>query len=250
MMRSRTCATLLVVGAVGILTTRTAAADCTGGDKSCPAVVSQAMASSSTRLPLILSIGVRSLSYAPSSHDRFDGNVQASPMGYAFNGDALGDAPLRAYGLEVGADYALTPLIYAGVATAWGEGTWSAQPFQADGVTVSPRATVNSHMWLTGVRAGVRLPLGPVSFRAELLGGAKWIDLQQFAGMAGGQMTADATTVSWLVEPRVSADLWVTPYLVVSAFAAMPEANAQAANGGLMLAWHWRSFDGRYSGVL
>jgi hypothetical protein len=249
MMRSRTCAAL-VVAAASILSSREAAADCAGADKSCPTTVSQAMAQSSGRFPLILSIGLRSLSYAPSSHDRFDGNVQASPMGYAFNGDALGDSALRAYGLEIGADYALTPLVYAGVATAWGEGSWTAQPFDAGGVTVSPRATVNSHMWLSGVRAGVRLPLGPVSLRAEVLGGAEWIDLQQFAGMAGGQMTADASTVSWLVEPRVSADLWVTPYLVVSAFAAMPGVNTQAANGGLMLAWHWRSFDGRYSGVL
>lgn len=249
MMRSKTCASLLVA-AVSILTTRAAAADCAGADKSCPTTVSQAMAQSSGRFPLILSLGVRSLSYAPSSHDRFDGNIQASPMGYSFSGDALGDAPLRAYGVELGADYALTPLVYAGLATAWGEGTWSAQPFESGGVAVSPRATVNSHMWLSGVRAGVRLPLGPVSLRAEVLGGAEWIDLQQFAGMAGSQMTADASTVSWLVEPRVSADLWVTPYLVVSAFGAMPGANTQAANGGLMLAWHWRSFDGRYSGVL
>ncbi|HEX8792543.1 MAG TPA: hypothetical protein VF765_16460 [Polyangiaceae bacterium] len=249
MKRSRTWAALLAATA-GILTTHVAAADCAGADKSCPTTVSQAMAQSGNRFPLILSMGVRSLSYAPSSHDRFDGNIQASPMGYSFNGDALGDAPLRAYGLELGADYALTPHIYVGLATAWGEGSWTSQGFQSGGVSISPRATVNSHMWLTGPRVGVRLPLGPVSFRAEVLGGAEWIDLQQFAGMAGSQMSADASTVSWLVEPRVSADLWVTPYLVVSAFAAMPEVDTQAANGGLMLAWHWRSFDGRYSGVL
>lgn len=249
MTRSSACAAFLVT-ATALVSTRVAAADCAGADKSCPTTVSQAMAQSGNRFPLILSVGVRSLSYAPSSHDRFDGNISSSPMGYAFNGDALGDSPLRAYGLELGADYALTPLIYAGIATAWGEGSWSSQGFQSGGVSISPRATVNSHMWLSGARVGVRLPLGPVSFRAEVLGGAQWIDLQQFAGMAGSQMTADASTVAWLVEPRVSADLWVTPYLVVSAFAAMPEANTQAANGGLMLAWHWRSFDGRYSGVL
>jgi hypothetical protein len=248
MMRSRTC-TALLVATVSILSTRAAAADC--ADKSCPTAVSQAMAQSSGRLPLVLSIGVRSLSYAPSSHDRFDGNVASSPTGYSFNGDALGDTPLRAYGVEIGADYALTPLVYAGLATAWGEGSWSAQPFQAGGVTVSPRATVNSHMWLTGARAGVRLPLGPVSLRAEVLGGAQWMDLQQFATTTtGGQMSADATTVAWLVDPRVAADLWVTPYVVVSAFAAMPELDTRAANGGLLLAWHLRSFDGRYSGVL
>jgi hypothetical protein len=248
MMRSRTFAALLV-GAVSILSTRVAAADC--ADKSCPAVVSEAMAQSGNRFPLILSMGVRSMSYAPSSHDRFDGNVASSSTGYQFQGDALGDTPLRAYGLEIGADYALTPLFYTGLATAWGEGSWSAQPFQAGGVIVSPRATVNSHMWLTGVRAGVRLPLGPVSLRAELLGGAQWMDLQQYATTStGGQMSADATTVAWLVEPRVAADLWVTPYVVVSAFAAMPGIDTQAANGGILLAWHWRSFDGRYSGVL
>lgn len=249
MMPSRTCAAILAASA-SIFSARVATADCAGADKSCPTPVSQAMAQSGGRFPLILSFGFRTMSYAPSSSDRFDGNVQASPMGYSFNGDALGDSPLRAYGLELGADYALTPLVYAGLATAWGEGSWSAQPFEAGGVTVSPRATVNAHMWLSGVRAGVRLPLGPVSLRAEVLGGAQWIDLQQFASMGVGQMTADATTVEWLAEPRVAADLWVTPYLVVSAFGAMPGFDTRAANGGLLLAWHWRSFDGRYSGVL
>jgi len=238
----------LTAGAAAITLAGPAAADC--ADQSCPKEVSTAMSSSGGKLPLVLSVGVRSLSYVPSSHDRFDGSVQSSSLGYDFTGDQLGSSPLRAYGAEIGADYGLTPLVYVGAAAAWGEGSWSAQPFDAGSTTVSPRATVNSHMWLTGLRAGVRLPLGPVSLRAEVLGGAQWIDLQQFATSGGMQMTADASTVAWLVEPRVAADLWVTPYTVLSVFASMPDGSSSAADAGLMVAWHWRSFDGRYSGVL
>jgi hypothetical protein len=230
------------------LTVRRADADCT--DPSCPKEVSQAMAASGTRYPLVLSVGLRSLSYEPSSRDRFDGSVQTSPAGYQFTGDALGDSAVRAYGAEVGLDWAFTSFVYAGAAAAWGEGAWSAAPFNAGALTIDPRATVNAHLWLTGVRAGVRLPLGPLSVRGEMLGGAEWISLQQYASIGQGSMTANATTVTWLLEPRVAVDLWTTPYTAVSVFGTMPGFDSRAVNGGVAFAVHLRSFDGRYVGVL
>ena len=243
--------TTLAIGlsAASSLWGHAAAADCT--DPSCPKEVAQAMAQSGARLPLVLSVGLRSLSYAPSARDHFDGSVSASPMGYEFSGDALGGSALRTYGAEIGADWAFSPFVYLGVAAAWGEGSWTATPFSAGQMAIEPRATVNSHMWLTGLRAGVRLPLGPVSLRAELLGGAEWISLQQFASSStSGPMSADASSVTWIVEPRAAVDLWTTPYTVVSAFGAMPGFDSRASNAGVTFAWHWRSFDGRYSGVL
>jgi hypothetical protein len=230
------------------LMARVAAADCT--DPSCPKEVSQAMAASGTRYPLVLSVGLRSLSYQPSSRDRFDGGVQTSATGYQFTGDALGDSTVRSYGAELGLDWAFTSFVYAGAAAAWGEGAWSAPPFAAGGLTIDPRATVNAHMWLTGVRAGVRLPLGPLSVRGELLGGAEWISLQQYASVGQSSMTATATTVTWLLEPRVAVDLWTTPFTALSVFGTMPGFDSRAANGGVAFAVHLRSFDGRYVGVL
>ena len=103
---------------------------------------------------------------------------------------------------------------------------------------------------LTGVRAGVRLPLGPLSVRGEMLGGAEWISLQQYASIGQGSMTANATTVTWLLEPRVAVDLWTTPYTAVSVFGTMPGFDSRAVNGGVAFAVHLRSFDGRYVGVL
>ncbi|HEY3817458.1 MAG TPA: hypothetical protein VGL81_09820 [Polyangiaceae bacterium] len=236
-----------VIGA-GMLVVRIAAADCM--DPSCPKEVSQAMAASGTRYPLVLSVGLRSLSYEPSSRDRFDGSVQASPAGYQFTGDALGDSAVRTYGAELGLDWAFTSFVYAGAAAAWGEGAWSAAPFAAGDMTIDPRATVNAHMWLTGVRAGLRLPLGPLSLRGELLGGAEWISLQQYASVGPSSMTANAATVTWLLEPRVAIDLWTTPFTALSVFGTMPGFDSRAANGGFAFAVHLRSFDGRYVGVL
>ncbi|MGH7294571.1 MAG: hypothetical protein ACRELB_06555, partial [Polyangiaceae bacterium] len=86
--------------------------------------------------------------------------------------------------------------------------------------------------------------------------GAQLVALQQLGtatgatGATGATMSCGASTVAWLVEPRAAVDLWITPYTVLSAFAAMPGVDARAANGGLLFAWHLRSFDGRYSGVL
>jgi hypothetical protein len=238
----------LVLAAAALVLARQATADCT--DPSCPREVSQAMAASGARYPLVLSVGLRSLSYAPSSRDRFDGAVASSSTGYAFTGDALGDSPVRAYGGELGADWAFSSYVYAGAAAAWGEGAWSASPFPAGSLTIEPRATVNAHLWQTGLRAGVRLPLGPVSMRGELLGGAEWISLQQYATVGQASMTANASTVTWLLEPRVAVDLWTTPYTVLSVFGTMPGFDSRASNGGVTFAFHLRSFDGRYVGVL
>jgi hypothetical protein len=249
-MKHARIAMALVAAAGTLLAARVAQADCT--DPSCPKEVSQAMQASALRRPFVFSFAVRSLSYLPSAHDRFDGHVQSSPMGYQFSGDELGGSTIRTFGAELGADYALTPLFYAGAAAAWGEGAWSATPFAAGNMTLQPRGTVDTHMWLTGARVGARLPLGPVSVRAELLAGAQWMEVDQLAQPATGSqtMTGSARTVTWLLEPRAAVDLWTTPYLVVSAFGTMPGFESRAANGGLLFAWHWRSFDGRYSGVL
>jgi hypothetical protein len=236
-----------VVGAI-LSVAGTARADCTDG--SCPRDVAQAMAESGAHRPLVLSFGLRSLSYMPSSRDRFDGNLSAGPMSYQFNGDSLGGDPVRAFGGEVGADLLLTPFVYIGAAGAWGEGAWTATPFAAGDVMVQPRGTINAHLWQTGLRGGVRIPLGPITARAEILGGAQWVSLEQQAVSTTMQMVGGASTVTWLVEPRAAVDLWTTPYTVLSAFAAMPGVDARAANGGILFAWHMRSFDGRYSGVL
>jgi len=230
------------------LAARAAAADC--ADMSCPKEVSQAMAASAARYPLVLTVGLRSLSYEPSSRDRFDGNVQTGATGYQFTGDSLGDAPVRAYGGEVGLDWAFNSFFYAGAAAAWGEGAWSAAPFTSGAMSIDPRGTVNAHLWLTGLRAGVRLPLGPISLRGEMLGGAEWIALQQYASVGQSSMTANATTVTWLLEPRVAVDLWTTPFTALSVFGTMPGFDSRATNGGVAFAVHLRSFDGRYVGVL
>lgn len=244
---ARTIVALAAAAAV-MLVARAARADC--ADPSCPKEVAAAMAKSAARPPLVLSVGLRSLSYAPNARDRFDGGVQTSPMGYTFQGDALGGSTLRAWGGELGLDWAFTPFTYVGVAGAWGVGEWSSQPFQAGSLMVEPRATVNARLWLTGLRAGVRLPLGPVSFRAEMLGGAEWISLQQLATVAATSMTADASSAMWLLEPRVAVDLWTTPYTAFSVYGTMPGFDSRATNGGIAFAIHVRSFDGRYTGVL
>ncbi len=208
------------------------------------------MALSSARPALSVSLGLRTRSYVPSSRDRFDGTVPSSPAGYSFQGDALGDSTVRAYGGELAVDWAFTPFTYAGAVGAWGAGEWSAAPFSAGATTVQPRATVNARLWLTGLRAGVRLPLGPISVRAEVLGGGEWISLQQLATGASGPMSADASSAVWLLEPRAAVDLWTSPYTAVSVFGAMPGFDSRATNAGVSFAIHARSFDGRYAGVL
>jgi len=97
-----------------------------------------------------------------------------------------------------------------------------------------------------GASAGLRLPLGPVSLRGEMLVGANWVSLSQYASNATNKLTSTATAITALIEPRAAIDLWVTPFATVSLFGAMPSFEPSAVDAGIMLSGHFRAFDGRY----
>lgn len=184
--------------------------------------------------------------YAPSGA-AFDGNVESSPLAYHFSGNALGPSAVETYGLELGALWFPTPYTYVGPAVAFGFGYSGATPAVAGGLSLQPRGTLNASITDLGLVAGLRLPLGVFSLRADVLAGGQWISIDQYVQSGSSSLTATASSTVLLVEPRVSLDLWANPYFTVSAVAAMPNFDERALSGGLMLAGHFRAFDGKSS---
>jgi hypothetical protein len=188
----------------------------------------------------------RTLSYVPSSGGTFDGNVESSPLAYHFTGSALGSSAVRSYGGETGAAWLPFPYLYLGAALAFGMGSASPPAFTANGLTITPGAGVNVSDTGVGGVVGVRLPLGALSLRADALLGASFLSLDEYVSTGGRQLTASGSATAFLVEPRLHADVWLTPFVTVGLFATMPSFTPSATNAGFSLAFHTSAFDGRF----
>lgn len=199
---------------------------------------------SSGAFPLVATVGFRSLSYVPAMGGTFDGNVETSPLAYSFPGQSLGAGSLRTYGMELGLDWVPVPFAYAGVSLAFGFGQWNGTGFNASNLGITSRGSLDASMFDYGALAGLRLPLGTVSLRGEMLVGGSSVSIDQYAQSGNSQLTATASTTVLLLEPRAALDVWVTPTITLSLFGSMPAFVPEAVNGGVILSMHLRAFDG------
>jgi hypothetical protein len=87
---------------------------------------------------------------------------------------------------------------------------------------------------------GARVPIGRVSLRGELIAGVHGASL---GGMSSVQ--ADSAPLP-LVEPRIAADVWLSPWWVLEAFAGTNVIDRSEHVVGLGLGLHFQAFDGRY----
>jgi hypothetical protein len=199
---------------------------------------------SAGEIPLVATLGLRSLSYAPSMGGTFDGNVETSPLAYSFPGQSLGSTSLRTYGMEAGLAWYPIPFAYVGLSLAFGMGQWSGAGFSSNNLGISSRGSLDASMINYAALAGLRLPLGTMSLRGEMLLGGSSISIDQYAQNGNNQLTATASSTVLLLEPRVALDVWATPTLTVSLFGSMPSFDPDAANAGIILSMHLRAFDG------
>ena len=89
---------------------------------------------------------------------------------------------------------------------------------------------------------GVRVPLGRVSIRAELVAGLHGATLSATTG--GKAIEADAA--AGLIEPRVGAELWFSPWWSVEGFVGINALDRSEQVFGVGLGGHLQAFDGRY----
>lgn len=121
------------------------------------------------------------------------------------------------------------------------------QPYTADGFTLTPAAGVNFLQAYVGPVVGARVPLGKVSFRFEGLVGAQVFALFARAnGPSHSESAAGDTAFVWRLEPRVAADVWLTPDTTLSVWGGMNALRPSDRTLGVSLGAHFRAFDGAY----
>jgi len=152
----------------------------------------------------------------------------------SFDGKNL--APIRANGFYI--DVRLHPASwwYVGVdlAAAWADAppmqftTRGGEMIDWTGAAVATMAGL----------AGVRVPIGRLSLRGELVAGLHGGMLHS-ADVAG---EADAA----LVAPRIAIDAWFQRWWVIEAFAGVNLLDRSEQSFGLALGFHSQAFDGHY----
>lgn len=207
--------------------------DCRGtdaNDESCSAL----WPSHEGRAPAVVTSGWVTDSFDPAGHTFDEKRVGTANLTGQFSGDRI--APMRGNGFYVDVRVHATPWLYAGVdlRAAWGDAPSATFAFAG-----GEMASWNSAwlMTMAGV-AGVRVPLGRVSLRGEVVGGIHG------ASLSNGTMSA--STVAPLVEPRIAADLWLSPWWALEATAGANALDRSEQVFGLGLALHLQAFDGRF----
>lgn len=111
----------------------------------------------------------------------------------------------------------------------------------SDGITAMTSSA--DTLVMGGAVVGIARGYGRVALGAELMGGARGVVVEA-ESVRGACETTDTTVVGHaVVEGRVRADVWLTPWVTVGAYAGKDVLDGQAS-AGLSLGGHLRAFDG------
>ena len=110
-----------------------------------------------------------------------------------------------------------------------------------DAAMLTPRVDV---VFGGGLVVGAEHTLAPrFTVGAELMGGLRGVTVTAESHRGACETVETQLVPRALVEGRVRADYWLTPWLTVGAYAGRDVMGAQAS-GGLTLGGHLRAFDG------
>ncbi|MBV8762954.1 MAG: hypothetical protein JO257_37055 [Deltaproteobacteria bacterium] len=188
------------------------------------------------RSPGTVTSGFVTDDFDPAGH-----SFEEKRIGYAsttgqFSGDHL--SPMHGNGFYIDVRLHPNPTFYVGVdlRAAWGDAPTA--PFAFAGGT--PMSWDSAWLMTMAGVAGARIPLGRISLRAEVVAGLHGATLSSHA------MDTSASTVAPLVEPRIAADLWLSPWWAVEAMAGANALDRSEHVFGVGLALHLQAFDGRF----
>ncbi len=200
-------------------------------------------------IPITFGVGARYLTFAPAGHV-FRGTLGKKPdlTSFEYNGSSLGDVPLGAGGIGFRATGYLLPGLYVGIEYGFAMGRNERASFSAGGASFqSTPKLIDTASFGGGALAGLRLPLGLLSARAEISLGGESVNL--FQSVAKGARASDGVDVgaaAWAIVPRAAVDLWVTPWMTVSGTYGRNLLDHGSQIASLFLTWHGRSYDGNY----
>jgi hypothetical protein len=132
--------------------------------------------------------------------------------------------------------------LYAGVETGF-----AALPRRAQStMSIDPTTNLNaraSMVYMGGIVAGYEQHLGRVTLGGEVMGGGRGVAITAESHRGACDTTETSHVMRGIIEARVRADLWVTPWITVGAYAGRDVFSAQTS-AGLGVGGHLRAFDG------
>jgi hypothetical protein len=94
-----------------------------------------------------------------------------------------------------------------------------------------------------GVVVGLALPVGPLRFRAELMGGGQGIGVTATSILGDCVSETHDLVGRWVLEARVGIELFVARWLSIDVWGGADVVNAGTLSGGIRLNLHARSYD-------
>ena len=170
--------------------------------------------------------------------------TRTTPIEY--DGSALGKSSVGSGGVGLRITGFLLPFFYAGIEYGITLGRTQPGSFISDGASFQRGgALIDTTVLFGGALFGLRLPLGRVSVRGDLFLGGYGLSLVQ-AVTKGALMNAKVSMSASapLVEPRVSVDLWATPWVTLSGSYGRNLVDGGTQAGALSVTFHGRAFDG------
>ncbi|WP_394829486.1 hypothetical protein [Pendulispora albinea] len=195
--------------------------------------------------PFVVRFGMRGSQMTPDNMT-FEGTVHEKRLDrydYTYPGRALGVSSFRGLGAELAVSCFVSDQLYVGGDGAVMWGASHADDFTVDEHRVGRRGTLDMTMATFGTHVGYRLPLGLLSLRAEIFGGAGWVQLRQ--RIDGNKVQSEA--VQLVIEPRIAADVWATQNVSWSAYVAKDVIHPRSYGMGISVTWHFRAFDGQFA---
>lgn len=104
----------------------------------------------------------------------------------------------------------------------------------------APRVTM---LFTTGAVVGVERGFGRISLGSELMAGVRGVTVSAESHRGACETIETDVAVRGVVEARVRADVWLTPWVTVGAYAGRDVFGSQST-AGLGLGGHLRAFDG------
>lgn len=182
--------------------------------------------------PLVLRFGLRHTSFSPRG--------LAFGGARSFSGEDFGADMVRTYGVDTGFTVFLVGQLYLGLEAAFLFGAVETRSL----MTTSGEASIS--MFQGTLPLGYRIPLGRASLRAEAALGAARISVGHRAVGEEGLRRVSSDAIQGVVEPRLAADFWVSPYVTVGAYGATNILDTGGYAMGLTVAVHHRNFDGAF----
>lgn len=168
---------------------------------------------------------------------------------YRVVGDDLGNEALAmgikgrilGHGKRLGGGTNLYGGVESGIAALGGAGSTVQTREMADGTAMlTPRATMT---FVAGGVLGVEHGSGRLTLGGELMGGLRGVTVSAESQRGACITTETATALAGVVEGRVRADVWLTPWVTLGAYAGR-DLFSGTTSGGVGIGGHLRAFDG------